>query len=129
MLFSLSDLLGFSHARQVTHIIFALSAYSSIKLKESVAPSLFKYCRRSLRMWIKRAWDNNTDLERKGAGHHEANRWPLTLSTNRHSLSLFKIRPTLPRVRAAAVHIGKHNDKCCQPLLRCDTPHYTAVPR
>ena len=53
----------------VTHIIFALSAYSSIKLKESVAPALFKYTRRSLRMWLRRAWDNNTDLETKGAGH------------------------------------------------------------
>ena len=39
----------------VTHIVFALSAYSSIKVKESLAPSLFSYTRKSLRHWMKLA--------------------------------------------------------------------------
>ena len=45
-----------------THVLYVLSAYSSIKLEESVAPALFKYVRRSLRMWLRRAKNHATEM-------------------------------------------------------------------
>ena len=52
----------------VTHIVFALSAYSSIKVRESAAPSLFAYTRKSLRSWMKLARRDpfHTDIDVDG---------------------------------------------------------------
>jgi len=38
-----------------THIVYAVGAYSVVKTVERDVPWLYKYCRMSLRMWLKRA--------------------------------------------------------------------------
>lgn len=40
----------------VTHIVFAISAYSAIKTRTSDVPWLYDYCRRSCLYWTKQAW-------------------------------------------------------------------------
>jgi hypothetical protein len=55
-----------------THIVFALSAYSSIKTDEKEVPWLYKYCRAVLRWWMNNAKKNDGKLKKKKKEAKEA---------------------------------------------------------
>jgi hypothetical protein len=38
-----------------THIVYAIGAYSVVKTSERDVPWLYKYCRQSMRFWMRRA--------------------------------------------------------------------------
>lgn len=51
----------------VTHILYVLSCYSSIRLRENMAPGLFRYVRRSLRAWLEVARKDTGDIRKNHA--------------------------------------------------------------
>ena len=56
---------AFHHAFYLaTHIVYAVGAYSVLKTSEKDVPWLFKYCRESLKFWLRRA-----QAKAKAGGH------------------------------------------------------------
>jgi hypothetical protein len=59
---------AFHHAFYLaTHIVYAIGAYSVVKTSEKEVPWLYKYCRESLKFWMKRA-----KAKAKAGGHDTA---------------------------------------------------------
>ena len=52
-----------------THIVYAIGAYSVVKTNERDVPWLYKYCRQSLRFWMRRAARKDRLGGHDGGGH------------------------------------------------------------